>query len=665
MTTKLQWGIIGPGSIARAFARGVAGSQTGEVVAVGSRSQESADRFAREFDLERRYPSYQQLLEDDQVQAVYVATPHPMHPEWVVKAAEAGKHILCEKPLAINQAQAMAMCDAAARHDVFLMEAFMYRCHPQTQKLVDLVGNGAVGQVRAMQGSFAFNAGFNPKGRLFARELGGGGILDVGCYPVSMARLIAGRAHGLDFAEPEEVHAVGHLCATGVDGWSFAVLKFAGAIIAQVGTGVQVAMDNTFTIFGSEGKIVVPSPWFPGREGGAAIIQLYQGGDGPEEIEIASPVPLYGIEADTVAKYIDHRQAKAPAMSWADTLGNMHTLDRWREAIGCRFEEEKPGNPPRTIHGRPLARRKGHTMRYGSVPGVDRQVSRVVLGCDNQETMPHAAAMFDGFFEAGGNTFDTAYIYGGGQQERLLGEWIKYRGIRDQVVIISKGAHSPNCFPDKITSQLHESLARLQTERADIYFMHRDNPAVPVDEFVDVLNQHREAGRIGAFGGSNWSIQRVWEANLYAEREGKAGFAVLSNNFSLARMVDPVWGGCLAASDPEYRRFLEESQLCLLPWSSQARGFFLGRAHPDERADQELARCWYSDDNFQRLERVYEMARERDVLPLNIALAYVLCQPFPTFPLIGPRTLEELRTSLPALDLELKPEELRWLNLED
>jgi len=129
--------------------------------------------------------------------------------------------------------------------------------------------------------------------------------------------------------------------------------------------------------------------------------------------------------------------------------------------------------------------------------------------------------------------------------------------------------------------------------------------------------------------------------------------------------VEPVWGGCLAASDPTYRSFLAENQLCLLPWSSQARGFFLGRAHPEERSNEELVRCWYSDDNFQRLERVYEMARERGVLPINIALAYVLCQPFPTFPLIGPRTLEELRTSLPALDLQLSPEELRWLNLED
>ena len=663
--TQLKWGIIGLGNIARAFAKGVEGSQTGTLVAVGSRAQDSADRFGEEFGVAKRYPSYEQLLADEEVQAVYIATPHPMHPEWVIKAAEAGKHILCEKPIGINHAQAMAMIEAVVRHDVFFMEAFMYRCHPQTQKLVDLVKDGAVGQVRALQGSFAFNAGFNATGRIFAQELGGGGILDVGGYPVSMVRLIAGAALGRDLANPQEVSAVGHLCETGVDGWTFACLKFEEDIIAQVGTGVQVSMDNTFTVFGSEGKIVVPTPWVPARDGGSVVIQLHKSGSDPEEIEIVSEVPLYGIEADTVAKYIDARQAAAPAMSWDDTLGNMQTLDRWRQALGFTFEQEKPESQVPTIDGRPLARRSDHKMQYGTAPGIDKPMSRVVMGCDNQGSMPHAAAMFDEFFAAGGNAFDTAYIYGGGRQETLLGWWMKDRGVRDEVVLISKGAHSPNCFPDKITSQLHESLERLQTDHADIYYMHRDNLDVPVGEFVDVLNEHKEAGRITAFGGSNWSIERVVEANAYAEKNNKTGFTVLSNNFSLARMVDAVWDGCLAASGPEYRRFLEEKQLSLMPWSSQARGFFLvGRAHPDQRSDEELVRCWYSDDNFQRLERVNEMAQQRGVLPINVALAYVLCQPFPTFPLIGPRTLEELRTSLPALEVQLTTDELRWLNLE-
>src|SRR5204862_2193539 len=126
---------------------------------------------------------------------------------------------------------------------------------------------------------------------------------------------------------------------------------------------------------------------------------------------------------------------------------------------------------------------------------------------------------------------------------------------------------------------------------------------------------------------------------------GMTGFSAISNNFSLARMVSPVWDGCIAASDAESRAWLTENQMAIMPWSSQARGFFTGRAHPDNRSDEELVRCWYSEDNFRRLERVNELAQKRGVLPINIALAYVLCQPFPTFPLIGPRLLSETRTS--------------------
>ena len=263
---------------------------------------------------------------------------------------------------------------------------------------------------------------------------------------------------------------------------------------------------------------------------------------------VASTVSLYGAEADTVARSLDGRQGRSPAMSWDDTLGNMETLDRWRAAIGLVYDAEKPDHPVRTLHGRPLTRRTSAPMTYASVPGAELPLSRLVMGCDNQPSTSHATAIFDEYFECGGNTFDTAHIYGGGEQERLLGWWMKHRGIRDLVAVISKGAHSPNCFPAKVSDQLRQSLDRLQTDRADVYFLHRDNLDVPVAEFIDVLNEHVEAGRIGAFGGSNWTAARIAEANAYAEQSGKRGFAAVSNNFSLARMIDPVWPGCIAAS---------------------------------------------------------------------------------------------------------------------
>ncbi|MBE3134638.1 MAG: aldo/keto reductase, partial [Acidobacteria bacterium] len=608
---------------------------------------------------------YEALLADAEVDAVYIATPHPMHAEWAVKAAEAGKHILCEKPIGINHAEAMAMVEAAARHDVFLMEAFMYRCHPQTARLVDLIRDGAVGEVRVVKATFSFHAGFNPESRLFANALGGGGILDVGCYPVSAARLIAGAAAGLPFADPVEVKGCGHLGATGVDEWAVASLKFPGEIVAQVATGIAVNQANTIEVFGTEGHIVVPWPWIPSREGGRTTILVHKNGaEKPEEIAIETSAWLYGLEADVVAANLAQRQAAPPAMSWDDTLGNMQTLDRWRESIGLVYDAEKP-EAVRTVHRRPLRVRPEGAMPCGRIAHLDKDISRLVMGVDNQTRMPHAAVMFDDFFERGGNAFDTAHIYGwGGLCERTLGQWVKNRGIRDQVVLLDKGAHTPDCFPDRLTAQLLVSLERLQTDYVDIYMMHRDNPEVPVGEFIDVLNEHVRAGRIRAFGGSNWPIERVEAANAYAARKGLQGFSAVSNNFSLARMVDPVWAGCVQASDAASRAWFEKTQLPLMPWSSQARGFFT-RAKPEDLSDAELARCWYAEDNFRRLERARDLARRRGVLPIQVALAYVLNQPFPTFPLVGPRQLSETRTSAAAVDVALTPQELRWLNLEE
>jgi len=286
------------------------------------------------------------------------------------------------------------------------------------------------------------------------------------------------------------------------------------------------------------------------------------------------------------------------------------------------------------------------------------------MGVDNQKTMPQAAVMFDDFFERGGNCFDTANNYADGLCEYLLGHWIQNRNIRDQVVILCKGAHTPFCTPNDLTRQLLESLEQLKTDYVDIYMLHRDNLDIAVEEFVDVLNEHHQAGRIRVLGVSNWSIERIDAANRYSESKGLLGLTAVSNNFSLARMLQVPWAGCVTNSDAESRAWFTNTQISLMPWSSQAMGFFV-RAYPNDRSDAKLVRCWYSEDNFQRLERTKEMAHKLGVLPINIALAYVLCQPFPTFPLIGPRTLAETRISFQALQIKLTPQELRWLNLEE
>ena len=297
-------------------------------------------------------------------------------------------------------------------------------------------------------------------------------------------------------------------------------------------------------------------------------------------------------------------------------------------------------------------------MRYGRIDGVEKDVSRLVMGVIRQEGME---PILDEFFERGGNCLDTAYIYG---TQQFLGEWIKDRNVRDKAVIFDKGAHTPHCTPDGLDKQILEGLERMQTDYIDIYMMHRDDPQVPIGEFMDVFHEHLSAGRIHAFGGSNWTIERIEAANGYARSAGRPGFSAISNNFSLARMVEAPWAGCLASSDQRWRKWLTETQMPLLGWSSQAQGFVAGKADPDDRSDAELVRCWYSDDNFQRLARAGELAEKLGAPTVAVALAYVLCQPFATFPLIGPRALEEMRTSFMAMDVELAPDQLAWLNLE-
>ncbi len=299
------------------------------------------------------------------------------------------------------------------------------------------------------------------------------------------------------------------------------------------------------------------------------------------------------------------------------------------------------------------------------LPGVDRPVSALIMGCDNKETLAEAAPVWDAWIEAGGNAFDTAYVYGGGRHEAVLGEWIAARGTADDIVVTAKGAHTPHCTPDAIGEQLVVSLERLRLESVPIYVMHRDNPDVPVGEFVDALNRLREAGKIGIFGGSNWTVERFAEANAYAKSRGLEPFRILNNNLSLAVMEHPVWPGCVTSNNEETLAFLTKNEVIHFSWSSQARGYFLpedlrGRLPADTGPEA----CFGSERNAERRRRAEQLADERGVVAHNVATAWVLAQPFPSFALIGPRTADEIASTLPALALQLTPDEVAWLNLE-
>lgn len=658
--TTTGWAVLGPGKIARTFLRDLHAS-SGAIVAVGSSDPARSVAFAEEA-AQHGYRgatagTYEQALADPRVDAVYIATVHTGHAHLVLAALEAGKAVLCEKPLAVDHGTAMVLADAARQAGVPLIEAFVYRFHPQTAALLDLIRDGAIGEVRHIDASYAFRVD-QRQGRLFDQATAGGGILDVGCYPLTLAAQIAAAASGVAVIEPTELVASGTIGETGVDEWAVADLVYPGGITATLRTGIRIVDTNDLTIFGSRGRIHLPRPYAVGDD---LAIEIATTGDAPRTITFHDDAP-YALEAEATARVLASGGVEAPEMTLDESLAAARTLDRWRAAVGLRYPFEAEDADVPTVSGRPLAVDPGNTMQYGEIPGVGKRISRLIMGCDNQPDLTHASALFDHFVEHGGNAFDTAWQYGRGAYEQRLGRWIRNRGIREDLVVITKGAHTPFCDPESLSRQLLESLERQGTDYADIYLMHRDNPDVPVGEFVDVLDEHRRAGRIHVYGVSNWSLERFDEANAYARANGRFELGILSNHFGLAEAYDVPWAGCRHATDPASKRWLQERQVPLLPWSSQARGFF-ARARPDFTGDAELVRCYYSDDNFERLRRATQLGDELGVPATAVALAFVLAQPFPTFPLFGPRTIAEARSSMTGLTVELTSEQVAWLDL--
>lgn len=324
---SLGWGILGTGAIARSFAEALTESRTGELRAIASRDRERAARLAADMGGVGAHGAYADLLADDGIDVVYVALPNNLHAEWAVAAARAGKHVLCEKPLGMDAAEVAAMIAAAREHDVFLMEGLMYRCHPQTAKLLELIRAGAVGEPHLIQATFSFLTRSRPTARLLNPVLGGGGILDVGCYCASMARLLAGAATGQPFAEPVRVRACGvQGAATGVDELAVAAVEFPGGILAQLAAGVRLPMENNVRIWGGDGSIVVPSPWLGSRTAGFSKIIVFRDGV-PDEVVVEADRNIYAYEADHVAAHLAARES--PAVPWADSAGNARLLDRW------------------------------------------------------------------------------------------------------------------------------------------------------------------------------------------------------------------------------------------------------------------------------------------------------------------------------------------------
>jgi predicted dehydrogenase len=337
MQERLDWGVIGTGGIASDFTEALRRSQRCRVVNVVGSSPAKARAFADRFAIPGSATTLADLLSDRAVQAVYIATPHPFHEAQALASIEAGKHVLCEKPLTTDAASTARVIESARRRGVFLMEAFMYRCHPLMRELLPRLRQGVIGKLRHVRADFAFRVPRDPKGRLFDLALGGGGILDVGGYPVSLSRLLAGLLEDAPFAEPVKLTAHGVIGPTGADELATALLTFASGFTATVTSGVYHDAGTTAVIFGEHGKIVLPDPWIPGsqRQGLETGFTIWRAGEKPETVTVRTTQATYAIEAELVADTLPATEASSPAMSWSDTLGNMRVMDAWREAIAA------------------------------------------------------------------------------------------------------------------------------------------------------------------------------------------------------------------------------------------------------------------------------------------------------------------------------------------
>ncbi|MDI4643571.1 Gfo/Idh/MocA family protein [Cohnella hashimotonis] len=317
MKRKLRWGIAGCAGIAvNAVMPAIQSSETGVIAAVASRDISKAKAAADKFGIDRAYGSYEELMEDPDIDAVYIPLPNHLHREWTIRAAEAGKHVLCEKPLALTAREAAEMAEACARSGVHLAEAFMYRHHPRIGQIRHIVGSGEIGSLRALNGAFTFNNASDAANIRYRSDWGGGSLYDVGCYPLSAARLIVGR-------EPEAVtvHAMFSPEHDNVDMMASGLVEFSDGIALTFDCGMWAAFRQTLEIVGTDGRIFVPHAFLTGADNAGFEVH----GTGGSRIVQADGVNAYRLEVDDFASVVAGE--KEPAFPADDALRNMRLLE--------------------------------------------------------------------------------------------------------------------------------------------------------------------------------------------------------------------------------------------------------------------------------------------------------------------------------------------------
>jgi len=319
-------------------------------------------------------------------------------------------------------------------------------------------------------------------------------------------------------------------------------------------------------------------------------------------------------------------------------------------------------------------------VKYGQVTGCRKEVSRLCQGTDmvGSHDLDTSYMILDAAFEQGINCFDCAHIYGpDGDNEKTFGKWVASRGVREQIAMFDKVTHPLSdddiITPEWVAKEIDISLDRLGFDHIEMLALHRDDPRTPAGEIVAVLNEYNAAGKIGAFGGSNWEVARLKEGNDYAAANGLKPMTVSSPQYSLSEMIQPIWPGCVGlggASRAADRTWYAENDVAIFSWSSLGRGFMSGvvtretAEQAKAKLEEDVVNAMYCDANFDRLDRAWELANERGVSLPQIALAFVLSQPMKTFPFTGGANADQIAQNVSCLDIDLTPAELAYLDLD-
>jgi predicted dehydrogenase len=326
-TRPIRWGILGTGNIAKLFATGLGSAPGAVLAAVGSRTQEKADEFGDRFGIPRRHADYAALAADPDLDVIYVATPHPLHHDATILCLEGGKAVLCEKPFALNAGQAAAMIDAARARGLFLMEAMWSRYYPAMARARELLAAGAIGEPRILQADLGFRARPNPQGRLFDPALGGGALLDIGVYPVSLASMV--------FGTPSDIASQATMGETGVDEQNAIVLRHPGGQLAVLSSAIRTVTPHEATIMGTEGVLRIGQDWHkPNRVG------VTRSGQGEEIVSLPIEGNGYNYEAIGVMDCLRAGKRESAVMPLDETLAIVRTLDAIRAPWGLRYPGE-------------------------------------------------------------------------------------------------------------------------------------------------------------------------------------------------------------------------------------------------------------------------------------------------------------------------------------